>query len=249
MQRDTTRHRAAGPSLSLRLEGAESRFAEGRTLICPKCRRELRHFGIDYDKPGSVTVCGGCGATNAEPTVQFVCLDCAGVTQSGDAETIDWYHYQLTDDGLTTLREGRLPRFEIGPLIEGTTRAYSLPEFQLLTTQALRVARRYGRPFAAARLSLANLGALRSEFGPVRTDVAFRFAVNSIVQSLRESDFASADGATSLLIGFPESSAKDVSINVMDRLCGMVKKTIAIPLELTSNIVEGEAVISLLAER
>jgi hypothetical protein len=226
----------------------ESRFAKDRALICPKCRRELRHFGVDYDKPGSVTVCRGCGATNAEPAVQFVCLDCAGVTPSGDAQATDWHHYALTADGLRAMREGRLPRLEIGPLIEGRARTYPLAEFRLLAAQGLRIAQRYGRPFTVARLSLTNVDALRAELGPVRMDLAFRLAVDAMMESLRDADFAGADGATSLLIGFPETSAKHVSTNVVDRLRAVIKKSVAAPLELAATILEGEEVASLQVE-
>jgi hypothetical protein len=38
----------------------EPRFVKDRALVCPKCRRELRHYGVDYDKPGSVLVCRTC---------------------------------------------------------------------------------------------------------------------------------------------------------------------------------------------
>jgi Thaumarchaeal output domain 1 len=43
-------------------QAPQSRFAGSRLLVCPKCRRELRHFGVDYGKPGIVVVCRGCGA-------------------------------------------------------------------------------------------------------------------------------------------------------------------------------------------
>lgn len=226
----------------------ESCFAEGRSLVCPKCRRELRHFGVDYDKPGNVTVCRSCGAANAEPVVQFVCLDCGGVTPSVDARSVDWHHYELTEDGLRALREGRLPRFEIGPLLEGRTRAFSLREFRLLATESMRVARRYEKPFTVARLSLANVDALRSELGPMRTDLAFRLAVDAIVEALREADFVGADGATACYVGFPETPAKDVSANVVERVRGVIRKTIAAPIELAANVAEGDAVAELLAE-
>jgi hypothetical protein len=225
----------------------ESAFAKNRELICPKCRRELRHLGVDYDKPGNVTVCHGCGANNAEPIVQFVCLDCAGVTPSADAPASDWYHYTLTADGLTTLREGRLPRLQISPLIADRARMFSPTEFRLLAAQGLRIAHRYDHPFTVARLSLANVEALRAEFGPLKLDLAFRIAVDAIVQSVRETDFASPDGATSLVIAFPETSARDVSTNVVDRLRNLMMGTIAAPFELSADILTGEEIASFLA--
>ena len=59
----------------------EQRFIKGRAVICPKCRRELRHYGVDYDKPGSVLVCRSCQKAKPDPVVQFVCLDCANIVR------------------------------------------------------------------------------------------------------------------------------------------------------------------------
>ena len=226
----------------------ESRFADGNKLVCPKCQRELRHFGVDYEKPGNVTVCRSCGAANAEPTVQFICLDCGNATPSVDARSIDWHHYELADEGFRALREGRLPRLEIAPLLKGCTRAFSPQEFRLLAIESTRVARRYARPFTLARISLANVEELRSELGPVRTDLAFRIAVDAVVETLREVDFVGADSPTSVLIGFPETTAAHVATHVVDRVREVIRRTIAVPLELTANVAEGDAVSDLLAE-
>jgi Thaumarchaeal output domain 1 len=226
----------------------ESHFVDGRELVCPKCRRELRHFGVDYEKPGNVSVCRGCGAANAEPLVQFLCLDCAGLTPTVDARSIDWHHYELTEDGLHALREGRLPRFEIAPLLKGRTRAFTFQEFRLLATESLRISRRYKRPFTLARLSLANVDDLRGELGPLRMDLAFRIAVDAIVEALREADFVGADSATSVMIGFPETPADHVATNVVERVRGVIRKIIAVPLELAADITEGDAAFDLLAK-
>src|SRR5262249_17984997 len=130
-----------------------------------------------------------------------------------------------TADGLTTLREGRLPRLQIGSLIACESRAVMM-----------------------LRLSLANVEALRAEFGPLKLDLAFRIAVDAIIQSVRETDFASADGATSMIIAFPETSAGEVSTNVVDRLRNLIRGTIAAPLELSADILTGEEIAGFLAE-
>jgi CheY-like chemotaxis protein len=81
-------------------QGPESQFRQGDDLICPKCRRELTHFGFDYDRPGSMIVCQACGHAASDPAVGFVCLDCNTHTDSDACPTSDVYSYQLTDDGL-----------------------------------------------------------------------------------------------------------------------------------------------------
>ena len=62
----------------------------------PKCHHELTHFGFDYDRPGTMVMCGRCGHAASEPSVGFVCLDCGAHTDSDVAATRDVFSYQLT---------------------------------------------------------------------------------------------------------------------------------------------------------
>ena len=227
-------------------QDAESRFAQDRLLVCPKCRRELRHLGVDYDKPGRIVVCRTCKASNSEPVVQFACLDCSAVTPSADAASTDWYHYDLTDDGIQTLRQGRLPSFDIGPLLEGRPRVFSAKEFRLLATEDARVARRYARPFTIVRFTL-NVEALRREFGSVETDIVFRKAVDAIVEGLRASDFVGTAGASSIVVGFPETAAAGVA-PIVERVRSAIRNVTTVPVALDVDVAEGDAITDLLAE-
>ncbi len=88
---------------------AESAFVSGAaSLTCPKCRRELRHLGIDYGKPGTIVHCRSCGTASQEPGPVFVCLDCHATIDGRQAVATDWFHYDLADLGMQALREGRL---------------------------------------------------------------------------------------------------------------------------------------------
>ena len=80
-------------------QGPESEFRRGSDLVCPKCRRELSHFGFDYDRPGTMVVCRACGHAASEPAVGFVCLDCGAHAESEGCPTRDVYSYQLTEQG------------------------------------------------------------------------------------------------------------------------------------------------------
>jgi len=226
-------------------QAPESRFTNGRLLVCPKCRRELRHFGVDYGKPGIAVICRGCGAVEDEPVPNFACLDCAAVTPSADSSPTDWYHYDLTEEGIRALHDGRLPRLDIAPVLQRYGRAFSPREFSLLAGEALRVSRRYERPFALARLTVANIDQLRRELGPVAVDSAFRLAIDASVGLLRDSDFVTPDGPASMLIGFPETSAA-LAAKVLDRVKKEVAVVVAAPLEIAVTIAEGERASALL---
>ncbi len=88
---------------------AELAFVSGASLTCPKCRRELRHLGIDYGRPGTIVHCRGCGMASQEPDPVFVCTDCHATIDGRQAVAMDWFHYDLTDLGVQALGEGRVP--------------------------------------------------------------------------------------------------------------------------------------------
>ena len=222
-------------------EETEQRFIKIRALICPKCRRKSRHYGVDHDKPGSVLVCRSCQKASPDPVVQFVCLDCANIAPAAEAKSVDGYRYELTVDGLKALREGHIPRLTIGDRLEEYPRAFNPREFLLLTNEGMRVARRYNRPFAVGRLTCTNGGALRRDHGVTVCDDALRRAVDVIVGALCESDFIAVESANSILIGMPETSVKE-ALHTLERVYQQIRKSSTLPLEMTASAADGQQV-------
>lgn len=97
-------------------QAPESDFIRGPRLVCPKCRQQLRHYGSDYDKPGTGTQCLSCSAISPEPTVGFTCLDCSAHTGGDAATKRDVFSYSLTPDGAALLRRGTARLTEHSPL-------------------------------------------------------------------------------------------------------------------------------------
>jgi CheY-like chemotaxis protein len=81
----------------------EDAFRSGKNLICPKCRQHLRHYGSDYDKPGTTLQCGSCGASNSQPLVGFSCQDCGAHTDGEAASTRDVYSFELANEAIARL--------------------------------------------------------------------------------------------------------------------------------------------------
>lgn len=88
-------------------QAPEEDFAQGDALVCPKCRRELRHFGAEYDRPGVVIRCNLCGHTTPEPDVGFVCVDCGSAHPAETMPTADIHGARLTETGKACARSGR----------------------------------------------------------------------------------------------------------------------------------------------
>ena len=87
-------------------QGPESDFHVGDSLICPKCSKDLSHFGRDYDKPGTMIICAGCGHTTSEPKVGFICLNCGSHADGDKILTRDISSYTLTENAIKFLEAG-----------------------------------------------------------------------------------------------------------------------------------------------
>ncbi|MEX0644493.1 MAG: response regulator [Parvularculaceae bacterium] len=143
-------------------QGPESDFRRGDDLVCPKCRRTLTHFSVDYDKPGFMCVCEACANAASEAIVAFTCVDCGARAEADAVETRNVFSYDVTARGRAFLEAGRA-------FLGQAERSLRFAEFPLDLVVALNAeARRYNEekaPFTLVNLSYQNLRPLEREFG------------------------------------------------------------------------------------
>ena len=84
----------------------ERDFRRGLDLVCPKCLQQLKNFGVDYDRPGSIGVCLPCGHLSTEHRVGFLCLDCDARVDARNADSKMVYAYDLTPAGRACVVSG-----------------------------------------------------------------------------------------------------------------------------------------------
>ena len=219
-------------------QAPQASFVVGDKLICPKCRKELRHFGVDYDKPGTVVCCDACGKVMDEPNVTFVCMDCCHATPGDGIETLDWFHYHLTDEGKLALETLQLPHVHFAKILDGHEQALSKRDFLLLSTHLLQTAERYGRDFTLCRIDAENLDVQRQSLGRRGAHVLFSKLVDLIRETLRETDMLTSNGDT-ILIAAPETSAMAADA-MLRRLEDTVRKTLSPAPDLAHEVTQGE---------
>ncbi len=73
------------------------------TLQCPKCREELKHLGVDHDKPGAGYYCQSCELTHSDTAIQADCLNCQARFIPTESHLINLYHYHLSSQGIQYL--------------------------------------------------------------------------------------------------------------------------------------------------
>jgi hypothetical protein len=221
-------------------QAKQAAFEDRDGYVCPKCHKQLRHYGVDYDKPGLVISCQSCGETMADPEVGFICAGCGSYTSSENAGQRDWYHYDLLPDGLAALRAGQLPH-------SGLTNShndYSVRDFRLIAAKILSVARRYERPLTALRLTLDAdlLGRLDRKS---TLDVC-QFVREIVVHCIRESDMV-ASLPTGIVVCFNETSSARANV-ALDRIRQRVAGAVRIGFNFEIEVFEGEYVGNLLED-
>jgi ssDNA-binding Zn-finger/Zn-ribbon topoisomerase 1 len=198
-------------------QGEESRFAtHGGAYVCPKCRRELRHFGLDYDKPGVLHVCNGCGHRATELEARGRCLACAARFSGEDSPRQTIHDFVLTPAGADALFSGTVQVDSVAGLIG---RNLPLVPFDFAVMLAKRMAAiedRHGLSTAVIVIDLTRLGGLPRGAG---MEAAFYVRVGIELAALLRSTDAVAYHLGRLVVVLPGTGA-DRADHVRTRLCG-----------------------------
>ena len=55
-------------------------FGQDEFMVCPKCDRDMRHIGVDYDKPSLTYTCNDCHDRFPDPQITTTCYRCRRTT-------------------------------------------------------------------------------------------------------------------------------------------------------------------------
>lgn len=210
-------------------QALERQFEQGDKMVCPKCRRQLRHFGVDYDRPGSATVCRACGQVDADAAVGFFCVDCGSRSDAAVVPTRDWYAYTLTELGKRRLLSGDLRTLRSGE-------ASNSAAFRILLQHCMHIQSRYGRPATILRLAYTRADEVQSSQGARALALTTRQAAEIVRGELRASDFM-IETPEGLLIVLPETNASRVEIP-RRRLLDRISSTLAVDLGVDIKVMD-----------
>jgi hypothetical protein len=203
-------------------QAPETEFlTQGRVYLCPKCRRELRHFGLDYDKPGDLTVCGACGHRGSETVVRGSCLSCRHDFAAGDSPRLRICDYRLTDAGLHAVMSGQARVFDPLRLLGETLTIVPLETLFLSVRQFAALEERRGVKSLVLTLRLERAIVASAGSGE---EISLLLAIGSeLVRHLRESDVAAYDRGT-LFVLLP-GAPLEVSAPITSRLATALRST------------------------
>ncbi len=112
----------------------EKEYIDGERLICPKCHKQLRHLGVDYDKPSVVNVCEACNFSSQSSNLVAQCLHCKKITPVEELEPFVLYEYYFNDRTMDFLINPLDPYQLAANKLKGIV---SFKEFTLLLEKAI----------------------------------------------------------------------------------------------------------------
>ena len=212
-------------------QGPESDFRTGDDLICPKCRKELRHFGHDYDRPGIMTKCNSCGHATSEPMVGFLCLSCGTQSDGDTIETRDIFSYELTEHAISFLEGGKA---YLG-FSQQTLRFSELP-FDLIISlnEEARTYNQTQTPFALLEFKYANERAIQRDRGARDFNVARSLFLENLRNILGDSAKV-VEGRVYDFALITEKHANDARENAQ-AICDQAAKDLKIDLGVTASV-------------
>lgn len=221
-------------------QGPETDFLDGQQLTCPKCRKDLHHYGVDYDKPSTIAVNIGTGKPVDRPKVEFICMDCGTRMDGEQVDAFDWFTYGLTEDGATALMAARLPLASLNDALAAYDQARPARDFLLILEHDLERTRRYGGDLTLARFDIRNGGSLREELGRRAAGEMFDAVVRLLIEVLRETDLITAQ-EDSIYIAMPETTAGQAR-KALDRACRSARETIEAEIDVEAVICDEDGI-------
>ncbi len=209
MKNNTLRILCIGNTEDQEIEVTCEEFESDNTLICPKCSRELRHYGVDYDRSGNALHCENCSNIVMEPSVGFICTDCEAHTPGETIKTINWNHYTLTPSGQSALMYGRIPKKTFSEIFSNLRGVYTRHDFLVVSFFIRENAVRYKRELSSFKIDISNMDKVRKETSNLELNLILAMVAEVISQILRTTDAVTivGDSLFTIMNEIPPSNA------------------------------------------
>jgi hypothetical protein len=169
------------------------------TLNCPKCSKNLRHIGVDYDKPSLINHCQNCNEVFQDYVVKAKCVHCK---QDGDVQYLlskDINSYKLTKKGRYAATSGIMGKMtEQEDEIFGSVNSKTF--FTMMHYESERIKNNSSLRANIAALQLENVFDLTRKLGKAREKAFITELVHLIRENIRTPDFINVSNPSMIFI-------------------------------------------------
>jgi hypothetical protein len=201
--------------------GPEPDYHTPNGLRCPKCKKALKHIGVDYDQPSIIYECRKCGNSFQQAYIDTICMDCQAIAEPKDLIKHEVKNYTLTVVGENAAKAGF--QVSLANMLKAVTGALSNEAFEEVLRLEIERHKRYGRAEGTLGvLRLVNLQELYRQLGRNMTIITGEI-VNFIQSITRPTDVLTVVDHSQVQFLFIETGLAGAEV-IMQKLKQYIEK-------------------------
>lgn len=190
-----------------------------RDLICPKCDRELKHIGVDYDKPSTILTCNRCDHIFQDPVVKAKCNHCNTDPAVENLIKMELKSYHITNLG----RDAALGNVIIDiDEMEDLREVIDKTSFQRLLSKEIERMRHIRIESSIAYVTLDNITELYGEIGTQKSRGLMKELLELVQSEIRRTDEVVFQNMVTVWFLFPEMD-REQALQTLRRIMQRVK--------------------------
>ncbi len=192
--------------------GLEENAVEETILLCPKCHRQMRHFGIDYDRSSSYH-CLSCNKIFAQPEEVFECNQCSRRVPKGETILTPIFIYWITPQGMDVAKEGSLSGITVRrEIIESSYNLYTLKHIEDRIEELVMRYHRYQAGFSIVMIRLKLFETLLSEKGVAKANQMMKIISSTLAGETRKLDLPGLYDDHTFIVVLPQTLQKGAQV-------------------------------------
>lgn len=205
--------------------GKEEEFKSGFNYSCPKCHKELKHIGVDYDRVGKNYLCLDCRELHIETEMRAQCRLCKRVFSEENAIQQSIYSYAMTETAEECIRENQFPEpSQEKEIMNEQTELYYLHYFKSEFSQELKRCHVFNHSLSLIFIRITNFNSIVSAEGETAAFERMKNLSKLVKGSLKLVDIPAQLNESSILALLIETSVTETK-KLIDEIQHKIKKS------------------------
>ncbi len=189
-------------------------------LNCPKCNKQLRHIGVDYDKPSVLHSCRNCGHKYQDFVVKAKCVTCSFDNEVDQLVYHEVKSLEITKKGELVATHGYVSTSKDLEEIIGTVK---MDVFRTMLRYEIERLKQTEGHSNIAGVFISNAGEFYSKIGSSMEQALLKDLVEVVRGNIRTSDMITFKDSSTLLLSMNDIPQK-VGENIMEEIVQLILK-------------------------